>query len=337
MIARLYRYKKLFITGALFPIILFAQGSEADFVTIEGFEKVAQTGYQFLKIGVGTRATGMGDAATTISGDADNIFWNPAGIAEIDGSAIFFGYTTWFADIKYMAFSATRNIGKLGVFGLNVVSVDYPSIEGTIINGQNNIGYDDIGDINPVEYAVGISYARGFTDKFSLGGTAKYCSQVLVEEAVAPIDTTYSTDVIAFDFGTLYNTGWNDLMIGMSLQHFAKELRYIEEYFNLPTIFRIGFSVDLLKLLNIESDLHQTTVHFEGANPLDYSERVHIGMEYWYRNMIALRAGYKFNYENEDFTYGTTLRLTGIDVGFAHSDLGSILGRVNRFSIHYEF
>ena len=328
MIARFYGIKKLFFSGALLPIILFAQGSEAEFVSVEGFEKVAQTGYQFLKIGVGTRATGMGDAATTISGDADNVFWNPAGIADIDGSAIFFGYTTWFADIKHMAFSATWNAGKLGVFGLNAVSMDYGTIEGTVINGQNNIGYDDIGNIEPVEYAIGISYARGFTDKFSLGGTAKYCAQDLVEK---------SSNVIAFDFGTLYNTGWKDLTIGMSLQHFAKEIRYVEEYFHLPMMFRIGFGVDLLKLLNIESDLHQATILFEGANPLDYSERAHLGMEYWYQNIIAIRAGYKFNYGNEDLTYGVTLKLAGIDVGFAHSDFGSILGQVNRFSIHHIF
>jgi len=328
MIARFYEIIKLVISGALLPMVLFAQGSDAEFVSVEGFQKVAQAGYQFLKISVGTRAPGMGDAATTISGDADNVFWNPAGIAAIDGNAIFFGYTAWFADIKHMAFSTTWDAGKLGVFGLNAVGMDYGTIEGTIINGQNNIGYDDIGNIAPIEYAVGISYARGFTDKFSLGGTAKYCAQDLVEK---------SSNVIAFDFGTLYNTGWKDLTIGMSLQHFAKKIRYVEEYFNLPMMFRIGIGADILKLLNIESDIHQATIIVEGANPLDYSERVHLGLEYWYHNIMAIRAGYKFNYDNEDFTFGATLRLTDIDVGFAHSNFGSILGQVNRFSIHYNF
>ena len=35
----------------------------------------------FLKIGVGARQVGLGSAVTAVSGDVNNMFWNPAGIA----------------------------------------------------------------------------------------------------------------------------------------------------------------------------------------------------------------------------------------------------------------
>ncbi|MDZ7260995.1 MAG: hypothetical protein ONB05_02595, partial [candidate division KSB1 bacterium] len=38
------------------------------------------TGAAFLKIGVGARMVALGSAATTIYGDPNAIFWNPAGI-----------------------------------------------------------------------------------------------------------------------------------------------------------------------------------------------------------------------------------------------------------------
>ncbi|MFC1620209.1 PorV/PorQ family protein [Candidatus Neomarinimicrobiota bacterium] len=311
------------------PLLLHCQESEdPGFLSVGGFEKVAQTGYQFLKIGIGTRAPGMGEAATTMQGGADNTFWNPAGIAHIDKRAIHLGYIIWFADISHLSFAAAWNLGKYGSVGLSLLSMDYGTIEGTAINGLNNIGYDDTGNLDPQEYAIGITYARRFTDRFSMGGTAKLCSQDLVAK---------SSQALALDFGTLYNIGWNDFTLGMTIQHFSREIRYIEEYFELPLIFRIGFSVDFISLFGMESSTHQATFAFEGANPRDYSERIHAGVEYWYQDLIALRAGYKFNYDNEDLSYGAAIKLAGISLGYAHSAFGSILGVVDRFSIHYEF
>ena len=298
------------------------------YLPLGGFEKVAQTGYQYLKIGTGTRATGMGEAATTILGSADNIFWNPAGISHINKRAVHLGYITWFADISHFSFAAVWNFGKYGSIGLSLLSMDYNIIEGTAINGENNIGYDDTGNLNPQEYAIGLTYARRLTDQFSLGGTAKLCSQDLIAK---------SSQVLAFDFGTLYNIGWNDLTMGVTIQHFSREIRYIDDYFELPMVFRIGFSINFLDLVGIENKSHQLTLALEGSNPRDYSERVHIGIEYWFHDLIALRSGCKFNYDNEDLSFGATLKVADIQIGYAHSSYGPILGNVDRFSIHHEF
>jgi hypothetical protein len=43
--------------------------------------KVATTAAQFLKIGAGARAIGMGGAYSSIASDIYSVYWNPAGIA----------------------------------------------------------------------------------------------------------------------------------------------------------------------------------------------------------------------------------------------------------------
>ena len=48
------------------------------------FEKVGTFGGQFLKIGVGARAAGMGGAYVAMTDDATAVFWNAAGIARVE-------------------------------------------------------------------------------------------------------------------------------------------------------------------------------------------------------------------------------------------------------------
>ena len=54
----------------------------------EVFEKVGTYDAQFLKIGIGARATGMGGAYAAVGDDPTSVFWNAAGIAGVaDGGA----------------------------------------------------------------------------------------------------------------------------------------------------------------------------------------------------------------------------------------------------------
>jgi len=305
----------------------WTQQSTNTYPTFKSVNKVAQAGYQFLKIGPSARYAGMGEAVVTLDGDASTVFTNPAGIAAVENRSFFAGYTTWFADMKYQAASAAVRVGNIGVFGLSAVYMDNGSILGTKIS-NNNIGYEDTGSLNVAEYAVGLSYGKKFTDRFQIGVTTKYCSQDLVAKKSA---------AVAFDIGTIYRMGWNDLRLAVSIQHFSKELKYIAEYFELPLIYRVGVSASALDMLGLSSKTHHLTVAVEGVNPRDYSERLHVGAEYWFSNLISLRGGYKFNYDVESFSFGAGLRLKIAEIDYAYSDFGGILGAISRFSILVNF
>ena len=55
-------------------------------VSIAGdFSKVGTTSAQFLKIGVGARAMGLGGSFTALANDVSTLYWNPAGITNLRG------------------------------------------------------------------------------------------------------------------------------------------------------------------------------------------------------------------------------------------------------------
>ncbi len=302
---------------------LYAQGGFED-IEYEDVKKVAQSGYQFLKIGVGARGTGMGGAAVTNEGDASALFWNPAGITSIEGYSASISYTDWLADMSHQSLAFVADLGVYGHIGVSALNMDNGEIQGTEISNEK-IGYVDTELLEPTEIAVGITYGRRFTDKLGLGVTVKYCSQDL-------IDT--SSSVVAWDIGTLYHTGWKNVKIGMSIQHFSKEIEYIDEHFELPLVFRVGISGDLLALSGIESSVHQLTFAFEGVNPRDFSERFHLGFEYLFSQLIAVRGGYKFNYDYESLSLGAAIKFKGAELGYAYSSFGAIFNSVSRFSIN---
>ena len=66
--------------------------------------KVATTGYQFLEIGVGARAIGMGEAFVALADDASAIYYNPAGLTALTGPQVTFDYLKYVADIDYASF-----------------------------------------------------------------------------------------------------------------------------------------------------------------------------------------------------------------------------------------
>ncbi len=291
-------------------------------------KKVGQAGYSFLKIGVDARSAGLGEATVTLENDAATVFFNPAGITSIPKNSVFVGYTSWIADIQKTAAAYARNLGQWGHVAFSAVYMDYNTIEGTEIDPFNPMGYSDIGNIGLQEYAIGLTYGRRFTDRFGFAITAKYCSQDLQVK---------KSDVIAFDVGTIYDLRWHGIKIGMSIQHFARNMKYIEETYRLPLTFHIGAVVDVLSVTGIKSDVSNWNFFIEGNNPIDYSERVHLGTEYWYRNMVALRCGYKFNYDEEGLSFGGGIRYEGFDVSYSYTDFGRYLGSVSRLSASFNF
>jgi len=87
------------------------------------------TGANFLKIGVGARAAGMGEAFTAFADDPTALYWNPAGLFLLKKMEFSASYHSWFADVKqgYLSFVLPALGGSLAL-GTNYV--DMGSIEG---------------------------------------------------------------------------------------------------------------------------------------------------------------------------------------------------------------
>jgi len=303
--------------------------------------KTAQTGLQFLKIDMGARAAAMGGSYLMVGEDATAMFYNPAGLAKLQHKYDFFAtQTNWIADINYIAGGLAANIGNIGTFGISYVAADYgDDIVGTRYDATTEQGYTLTGNLNVGAYGIGLSYAKGLTDKFSIGGQVKFVSQQLGENRLSTGKTVKNeVSGVAYDFGTIFYPGFKSFRFGMTIRNFSPEFKYVEEGFELPLTFIIGFAMDVLDFMGEHQN--NLLVSIDATHPRDYSERIHLGAEYLFMDMIALRAGYKFNYDVEGLSAGVGLQKDigslKLDVGYSFSE-SEYFDAVNRISFGFSF
>jgi hypothetical protein len=312
--------------------------------------KLAQTGLKFLSIGISARQAALGDAFTAVDGYSVSMFYNPAGMARIEGVAdISLGSVNWIADIKHFHTSVAVKAGDIGVFGLSFQYADYGPIEATIL-ANNNQGFLDMGVIKPNAYAVGLGYARAFTDKFSVGGNVKFVRQDLGTGATqanyvgtagsytdaATIGNKNAVDVIAFDFGLMYRTGFKSLTLGMAVRNFAREVTYQKESFQLPLVFRLGVAMNVLDLVGFEREKQSLLVTVDAEHARDYPEQMKVGLEYVFMDAVSARVGYVGPADEHSLSYGLGVQLQHLEVDYAYTPFG-IFTEVNRFSVRMWF
>jgi len=285
---------------------LFAQGIEpAD------IERVGQSGWQFLKINGDARVAGMGGAYVAASkGSSASAFGNPASLIDVENWDISMSHVDWIADIKYQTIAIAKNFGNIGVFGINLAYVDYGDMDETInssIEGGDRTTQVITGNtFSASDLAIGISYSKKVTDKLSIGANVKY-----IKETIAELNMSNW----AFDFGTVYYTGFKSLRLAMTARNFGSDVQltgWSEEYqaeaddIKMPIDFRIGVAMDFFD--EQPNSPHILTVSLEGDHPNDGPEKVNLGMEYAYNDMFFIRSGYKFNYDEEGLSFGAGIK-----------------------------
>ncbi|HKJ66564.1 MAG TPA: PorV/PorQ family protein [bacterium] len=300
-------------------------------------KKLGQTGLKFLDVGMGARPAAMGEAYALLGDDANAMFYNPAGIVKMRSTVdLTVTHTAWIADITYNAAALVLNMEEWGNFGLSAISPDYGTIVGTQI-ADNNQGYVETGNIDAGAFALGLAYARQLTNKFTIGAHFKYASQnlgaVQLEEGGERVENTVSG--LAYDLGTMFYprfSGWESFGFGMSIKNFSSQFKYAETPFQLPLTFSLGFAGNLLELIGVAPEVQALNFEVDALHPRDYTERLHVGAEYSWKNMVSLRSGYKFNYDEEGLSFGIGLNVYGIGVDYAYSDFGTF-NFVNRISV----
>ena len=285
-------------------------------------KKVAQTGLQFLKVDMSARAAGMASSYSMIGQDANAVFYNPAGLAYMKTTYdVAVTRTSWIADINYNAAAFAADFGNIGSFGISYISADYGKLVGTDI-APTTAGYVKTGSVDVGASAIGVAYARRLNDKFTVGGQVKWAQQHLGSSTLtAGKLKKNSVSGFAVDFGTVFYPGYiPSLRLGMSVRNFSQQFVYQEEEFDLPLNFRIGVAVDALDFFG-GSQTNSLLFSVDAMHPRDYTERVHIGAEYWYMNMLALRVGYKTNYDTEGLSlgFGVHYNIAGMRLKFDYA------------------
>ena len=300
-------------------------------------KKVAQSGYQFLKIDADARAAAMGGAFILVGTGASSMFYNPAGMTEQPVSIDFFStQTNWLADIGYYTLGVTKKLGNFGVIGFSMQTSDYGSIIGTRV-ADNTAGFIETGNIEVEALAMGVSFAKSLTDRFSVGGQVKFVSQSLGNTLMPDgSEKSNKTDGLAYDFGTIYYPGIKSFRFGMGVRNFSKNFKYEDDSFPLPLTFTMGVALDVMDFVGSFGENHNLLVEVDAVHPIDYTERINMGIEYGFKKIFFLRGGYKFNHDTEGLSLGIgfSIRLIGLmtKLSYSFNDAGSFYP-VNRISI----
>ena len=305
-----------------------------------GFTKAGKSIMQFLKIGIGARQVGMGEAAIASVEDVNAVFWNPAGLRGVESAEASFGYTKWFADLNYLAGAAAIRWPGVGVFAVEYTSLDYGQMDEAVVSLAGRGNDTRTGNtFGGGDLMVGISYSREFTDRLSIGGTVKYLQEKLY---------TYKGTAVAYDVGTNYDFRYNGLHVAMSAQNFGPTVSWLEhgsqvEGYDLPLTFRIGASINIFdrsagffKL----GENHRFVFSAEAIHSNDTGDRVHICGEYTFNELLAFRAGYRLNYDEGNLALGVGLKhsFSGVTVRFDYAFVSyTYLESPHRFSLSMEF
>ena len=306
---------------------------------------------QFLKVSSTARGASLGDAYSVWASGADAVFWNPGGVALTETHEFTFSYVRWIFETKQLSFSYAASLGDFGAAGVQIQYVDFGEmLEAVAVRPYINT-WPDPGltgnTFRPYSILMGVTYGMKMTDKFSAGGSLKFAHESLYNggRVFAQVSSGASEEVktwadgVMFDFGLRYETGFRSVAIGASVQNFGANVTYAKESHPLPMMFRWGIAGNLLgddALFGID-ETNRIGLAFELFQPNDYSQQVHVGAEYEYGKIFSVRAGYKFNYDSESFTFGAGLKQVmssvRVTVDYAYGSLGEYLGSVHRISV----
>ncbi len=305
------------------------------------------SGAQFLQIPIDAKAASMGGAVVGLTDNAASAFWNPAGLAKVKSVDAHFSHLDWFSLFDLNAASVAYNTGDAGVLAASVIIFSTDKMEITTEQDPNGTGrFFDAQDL-----ALGISYAKFLTDKFSVGLTAKYVYQRIWNE---------TADGFAFDIGTQYKLDYQNLTIAMSMTNFGSNLKYDGPDLNitygkddnfplsrltpakletndypLPLNFQVGIGFDIY-----QADFIKIKGAVDAIHPNDNRERVNVGTEFGFFDRLFLRGGYNYNYDDEKFNFGAGVNLPFSDASvyfdYAYT-VYDILPSVHRISLGMSF
>jgi hypothetical protein len=319
--------------------------THTDAIAQQENRKLAQTGFQFLSVVSDARAAAMGEAMTSLQIGSSALFFNPAGMADMTGFLdATFSNNNWIADINHTTYSLALNPagGSYGVFAFSAQSVNYGTFYGTRVNKASPLGYEDTGTFELNAVALGFGYAKQLTDRFGVGGQVRWVRQDLGESVIPVISTADTSESrasneltpLVFDFGTQFKTGIKSLVFGMSVRNFSKEIKYVEEGFQVPLVFNLGISMNVMDLVKNAPFDQELYVSFDATHLRDHPEQIKIGVDYRVLKVLSLRGGYVANNDLDGFSFGAGVSRSGFAFDYAYTPFG-VFDKVQRMTARF--
>ncbi len=295
-------------------ILAFAMVLSIPFAGLSAGE-AGMSGFVFLRLGNGARAGGMGEAFTAVADDATSIYWNPAGMANVEGVELNVTHSEWLGDIRFEQVSVLNEMFG-GTAGISFTGVYYGSMD----RYGDSPSLRPDGAFAPYDLSFAGGYALDILPNLSVGATAK----VIYEK----IDFESATGW-AVDAGVVHRSMIKGLTLAASMLNFGPQTSFIVQKFYPPFQIRGGASYRY----DSERLRGALLLAADAVFPNDGEAKLHMGMEYNYRKLFSVRTGYKVNYFTQGPTLGVGVYHRSLRFDYAFMPIEYDLGDSHRFSV----
>jgi len=291
---------------------------------------IGESGALFLRMGMGARASGMGEAFTAVAEDASSVYWNPGAMAPVLGTNMVLMHNEYFQSIRLEQAAITHETGW-GTFGL--------SFTGLYMDDMDR--YNDAGLLQGAFSAFDVSFALGYS-RYIIPNLAAGLSVKTIHENIDDV----TANGWAVDAGLYHVSRVEGLMLAAVVTNLGKPMkfednRFTGDEFALPRTMKLGASYrrgvealrgDVLAVLDLvfpnDSDT-PSGVDQDSASKF----RQHIGIEYGYMKRLFLRAGFKAGYESQGATFGLGVNYRQFGFDYAMLFVDNDLGDSHRFAL----
>ena len=260
-------------------------------------------GAQELLIPYGSRGTAMGGSVLSTVSGVESMYWNPAGLASLEGTEVMFTHLPYIADIdmNYVGFATNiENFGTIGA-GAKILSI------GDMIETTED-DPDGTGRVfSPTLTVLNLSFAKIMTANVQFGMSAMFIHENIFEAQATGV---------AFDFGFTYDPRWNGVSMGVTIKNYGGEMQFngigFNQTSNQVTLRGQGAKFDLpssinfgvgYNFLNENENFAMLTGSFQSNN---LSQDIwQGGAEYVYDGKFSVRAGYNYS-DRDKYLYGAS-------------------------------
>ena len=290
-------------------------------------QRAGQAGAQELLINPWARSSGWGGANTASIHGLEAISLNVAGTAFTKKTELIFTHTTWLSGsgINIYSFGFSQKVGETGNLSMSFMSMDFGEFDITTVD----LPEGGLGTFHPSYTNIGLSYAKAFSNSIYGGMTFK-----IINQGIADL----SAFGACLDAGIQYVTGIgkdksgkrirDNLKFGISMQNVGPTMKYkgdgisfrgyvppndvvmtVEhraDQFELPSLIRIGATYDIYLAQKVDSATdkiisdHRLSIAGTFTSNSFTKDQYHIGVEYGYKQLFMVRAGYVYQSDITD-------------------------------------
>jgi hypothetical protein len=271
-------------------------------------------GALFLRVGMGARATGMGEAFIGVAEDASSVYWNPGAMSAVLGTSAMVMHNEYMQSVRLEQAALTHET-EWGTIGLGFTGMYMDGIE----RREDQPTAVALGTYDVYDVSATAAFSRYIVPNLSVG--------IALKPVWERIDDRTATG-FAVDVGLYHVSRIKGVKFAAVAANLGKPMKFDAEEYALPRYIKVGGSYE--RELNQYGDI---LVTLDVMVPNDDDLREHVGLEYGYNRMFFLRSGYKGGYDSHGATFGVGVARGQFAVDYGVLLIRNDLGDSHRVSL----